>query len=437
MKSHLLAVRKGEDVMSTKTGNMRRAILSGVVGAVIAMWGVGLARADVHSDKPGAILIYPKIVVDTEGVFGPSTDTELQITNTSDAVIAARCFLVNATSHCSNAPDIACTAEGEASSPHRCPLGGACLPQWTETDFRMTLTKRQPVSWKASDGLATFPCDKITGRTCKNGLSNTGSDGIGSSIPPVPEDPFFGEVKCVQVDKDTFLPSRGADPRNDFAGDLKGEATIVAVNGIRLADARKYNAIALENKTPITGDPDVLRIGGPDAEYNGCPNVLILNHFFDNAFVDTHGGDVGGEVISDLTVIPCGEDFRNQENNLGGAVLQFLVYNEFEQRFSTSTNFQCWREVQLSDIDSRPGPFGNDTSIFNVAVEGTLTGQTRIRPVEGTVAGNTVLGITEEFWECDTGPQGVCTTGANLHFTGTRAKGDLLILSPEGQQAPQ
>ena len=71
--------------MSTKTGNMRWAILSGVVGTVIALWAVGSARADVASDEPGAILIYPKIFVDTHGVFGPPTDTEIQVTNTSNS----------------------------------------------------------------------------------------------------------------------------------------------------------------------------------------------------------------------------------------------------------------------------------------------------------------------------------------------------------------
>jgi hypothetical protein len=163
---------------------------------------------------------------------------------------------------------------------------------------------------------------------------------------------------------------------------------------------------------------------------------LIVNHFFDDADVVTHGGRVEGSVVSDLTVIPCGEDFRVQENNLGGAVMQFLVYNEFEQRFSTSTSFQCWREVQLSDIDTRPGPFGNAQSIFNVGVQGTLTGQSRIRPVEGSVFGNTILGVLEEFWGCELSPgisgfNSTCSASANLHFTGTRQKGDLLILSPE------
>jgi len=439
------AVRKGEHVMSTMMGNLRRVILAGLAaGAVLTFGLVNDARADVASDQPGAILIWPKIVVDTEGFFGdPQIDTEIQVTNTSNAVIAARCWIVNATSHCSNDPEQACLESVE------CAPGGLCIPQWSDIDFRMTLTKRQPVTWNASQGLPSFPCSGVTGDNCPFGQSNRGSDGSPSSVPPVQEDPFFGEMKCVQVDPNTFQPSRGFDPANNFGGDLKGEATIIRLeerdnsNDTDLVDARKYNAIGLQ-ATGRAGqvlpcpDPTVppelcLQIGGPNAQYNGCPNVLIMNHFFDDAFVETHARRIDAPVVSHLTVIPCGEDFRLQENNLGGAVMQFLVYNEFEQRFSTSTRFDCWREVQLSDIDTRPGPFGNPQSIFNVGVQGTLTGQSRIRPVAGPVFGNTILGVLEEFWECDGSrhPDGICTTASNLHFTGTREQGDLLIISPE------
>jgi len=429
------AVRKGEHVMSTMMGNMRRAILTGLIaGAVAAVGAVGVAGADVASDKPGAILIWPKIVVDTNGDFGAETDTEIQITNTSNSVIAARCWIVNATSHCSNAPDEACL-ENDDCSP-----GGVCLAQWSDVDFRMTLTKRQPVTWNASEGLPSFPCSGIAGDNCPFGQSNRSSDGSPSFVPPVQEDPFFGEMKCVQVDPNDFRPSRGADPANNFGGDLKGEGTILQLEArdtggddTDLLDAMKYSAIGLQ-ATAVNDRNDILRIGGPDPEYNSCPNVLIMNHFFDDAFVESHARRLDAPVVSHLTVVPCSEDFLLQENNLGGAVMQFLVYNEFEQRFSTSTSFECWREVQLSDIDTRPGPFGNAQSIFNVGVQGTLTGQSRIRPVAGPDRANGILGILEEFWACDPNshPFGTCSTASNLHFAGQRTdKEDRLILSPE------
>src|SRR5262249_53815824 len=126
--------------------------------------------------------------------------------------------------------------------------------------------------------------------------------------------------------------------------------------------------------------------------------------------------------------------FRVQSNNLGGATLQFLIFNEFEQRFSTSTSFTCWKETQLSDIGTHPGTSDNSFSIFNFAVQGTLSGQTRIRPVAGATSGNTVLAISEEFWQNVDGPTngaiGRFSASGNVHFTGSRDQGDLIRLSP-------
>ncbi len=60
-----------------------------------------------------------------------------------------------------------------------------------------------------------------------------------------------------------------------------------------------------------------------------------------------------------------------------------LVYNEFEQRFSTSARVGCYRNTPLADIDTLPGPTGDRYSIFAAGVQGTTVGQTRIRGVPG------------------------------------------------------
>ncbi len=413
--------------MSTMTGTLRRAILSGVVGTMIAAGVGGAARADVASDKPGAILIFPKIVIDTEGVLGPPTDTEIQISNTSNSVIAARCVFINATSACSNNPDIACTPEREAvPSTRRCPRGGTCQSStWgPPVDFEMRLTKRQPIAWKASEGLPAFPCDPA----CVGG-SNTPPSGNPSGIQPVGNNPFIGELRCVEVSPSDSTPVEGFDPTNNLGGDLKGEVTIVSSEGSAV-DARKYNGIAIQAIREVNNHDNTLQIGGDGAEYNPCPSVLLLDNFFDDAVVVTHKGAVSGKVDTDLTVVPCAANY--QLNEPGDATLQFLVFNEFEQRFSTSTSLTCFVETPLSDIGTRPGPAGNAQSIFNIGLEGTLTGQTRIRPVEGASSARAVLGVVEEFWSCSSGPRGLCTSAANLQFipgTLTRPKGDRLILS--------
>jgi hypothetical protein len=426
--SHLLAVRKGEDVMSTMTVNLRRTMLFGVVGTLVALGGVRMVRADVASDKPGAILIFPKIVVDTSGVLGPPTDTEIQITNTSNSVIAARCFIIDDTQHCSNSPSTACTAQLAANGaplgeggcgPGIC--GGPCSPRVHENDFRITLTKRQPISWKVSEGLSSLPCG--SGVSAPSGVC-TGSNGS-SSIPGVQEVPFFGEIKCVEVGPDDFLPTAGLDPTNNNAGDLKGEATIISASGTSV-DARKYNGIGIQSTGANNRDGNLV-LGGATPEYNGCPKVIVLDSFFDNAEVVTHGSAALSEtVITDLTVVPCSEDLLSQTPT--SATLQFLVFNEFEQKFSTSTSFSCFREVQLSDIDSRPGLFGNASSIFNASMQGTLTGQTRIRPVASATSDNRILAVSEAFWTCTSGPGGTCSAASNVNIIPGGGIGDQLSI---------
>ncbi len=417
--------------MSTMKGILRRAVLCGIAGAAIAASLAGVARADVASDKPGAILIFPKLVFDSQGALnsGVAVDTEVQLVNSSNSVIGARCYIVNTTSHCSSNDQIACRAELEGDPNTRvCPIGDTCNVGWVENDFDLILTKRQPISWRLSQGLPSLPCDGIN-QVCSgsNKLPNAGP----AFIPPASSDPFYGEIKCVQADPDTLQPSRGLNPANSGDGDLFGTATIVrTLTGT--VDASKYNAITLAAIGTNNGDETLTLGPAAQGEYDGCPSSLLMDHLFDGASVGTHrvagSFTVTGAVNTDLTVIPCSQDFEIS-SNLGGATLQYLVYNEFEQRFSTSNSFTCWREIQLSDIDTRPGPVGNAQSIFSAAVQGTLAGQTRIRPVAGSTRANGILAVAEEFWSSN-GPAGLSSTAANVHFVGVNeTKGDVITIT--------
>jgi hypothetical protein len=287
-----------------------------------------------------------------------------------------------------------------------------------ERDFRVSLTKRQPISWKAS-----------AGRTSPTGTNNP---------PQTQSDPFIGELKCIEIDPnntDTSVPVQGNNPANNLAGDLKGEATIVSVSsGSGLVDARKYSAIGLQATGSNDGVPTTLQVGGPNAEYDGCPKMILLNTIFDDATVTTHNGSGPGiphTVRTDLTVVPCSEDLSGQTPTR--TTLQFLVFNEFEQRFSTSTKFSCFKEVTLSDIGGPVGPSGDDVSIFNFGVEGTLTGQIRIRPVASATSDQRVLAISEEFWTTGTGGSATKhSAAANTFFipSGTAASdlGDTILI---------
>lgn len=415
--------------MRTKVKIRRQVVLAGVVAAAMMFASASAVSADVVSDQSGAVLIFPKIVVDTTGAFGPNTDTELQITNTSNSVVTARCVLVDTTPRCIgiDGAQTACTEAGEADGDGRCSTGSRCTPQWRKVqDFQFTLTKRQPIAFKASEGLPSFPCggpvqDPNAPAGCQFG-SNTNSDGSPSGILGVPDDPFFGEIKCAQVNPDTFAPTVGFSDGNDRGGDFAGKATIVSVG--ETVDARKYNAVALQS-TGINNGDDTLQIGGANAEYNGCPHTIILQHLFDGANVTFSGGT--SQVATDLTLVSCSQDFN--EDFTTPATLQFLVFNEFEQRFSASNRFDCWREVQLSDLVNRPGSADDAFSLWNVNVQGTLTGQTRIRPVASGGRANGVLGIGEEFWQSgESGP--TYSDAFQLNISGTSELGDQIILSP-------
>ena len=406
--------------------------LSGVctfLGGML-LWA-GAARADISTTNAAAIVVFPKLIVDTSGRMAVdewvenvphSIDTIIQLTNTSANPVNVRCFYINANGHCSNDPTAICNPQGppEDIALDCRSLTPVCIPGWQETDFAFHMTSKQPIAWTVSDGLLNLPLNDIPGGT--TGQFNTGS------IPPAPENPMVGELKCIEV---------GTDENPIDHNDLKGEATIEEVDfaldgsgpksGLRglSFDTRGYNAIGIQ---AVAGAQDsvanTLIIGGPTPEYNSCPAQLILDNFFDDAEEPaTHEN-----VRTELTLVPCSEDFNFQ--SVFSTVVQYLVFNEFEQRFSTSRSVTCFSELPLSDIDTRPGNLdGNDrASIFNVNVEGTLTGQTLIRPVadSSTTHGTGLLGVAEEYH------QERVLTGHSAAFAlqqrGIRTQPDIILL---------
>src|SRR5262249_7147608 len=145
-----------------------------------------LASADITSDHPGAILIFPNVIAsinrfeNADTIDTETTDTVIQISNTSTEAVNLHCFYVEATGQCSLSdfacdPDFTTTVAG-------CPLAqDHCLPRWIETDFDVVLTPRQPLAWSALHGLQgdDLPLNGIATRG-PNGESNAGT-----LVPPV------------------------------------------------------------------------------------------------------------------------------------------------------------------------------------------------------------------------------------------------------------
>lgn len=373
-------------------GGVRKVIRCATAVLVAAAFGGAAGFADTTTERAGSILIFPKVV------FDASRDTFIQISNISNNMVHAHCFYVNAVPLCTRSTGdcLAGTCLGE------------CVPQWQEIDFDIWLTKQQPTSWAAGLGRLTFPFDN----ECLSDLRRPefdNADCYGSGIdpgriPPV-SFPFTGELKCIQVDQ-SGAPISG--------NQLKGEATIVSIDG----DSSKYNAVTVLGGDLNNGD-NTLCLGGErsercpsGAEYNACPERLIVNHFAAGADSPLLGPT--SQVATELTLTPCQENFETQEPTQ--VVVQFRIANEFEQFFSASTTVDCWGNFFLDDVNP----------VFGVIPLGTRLAQTRVQPSTASQSG--VVGVVEEYHTVD----GVTARAAlNLHQEGERSSTDFIVI-PQG-----
>jgi hypothetical protein len=385
--------------------------------AVLAVAGGGFLLAAVPakaqnvmaSDEAAGFLVFPKIIVQASGGSGGlGIDTLIQITNVSeaDSPVTVHCWYINANSRC-DATGAVCQTNADCG-------GTQCVQGWVPNNFEFELTNEHPIGWSVLQG---------------RNLPPTQPDSLATgNVPAVLEVPFRGELKCVQVDGPDGAPSA----RND----LKGEATIITVQAPPAGGtpprmhASAYNAVGFQAdpEADQSGDvDDPLCLGGLPGgapagtecamTYAPCPNVLIFDHFFEGA-----EAPAGGVVQTDLTLVPCSQalnqtfpDFRFSAPPQ--VVAQMLVYNEFEQRFSTSTRVQCYNNTRLADIDTRPGSADDVFSVFAAGVQGTQTGQTRIRGVTGPVAatGYGLIGVAQEFYSTAIGSPADASDAFNLH----------------------
>jgi len=380
--------------------------------ALVAIWASG-AVAEVVTEQSASILVFPKVIADG------TRDTVIQITNTSNSMVHAHCFYVNA------------AYQGP-------------IPQCVEVDFDIWLTKQQPTYWVVSEGRLVDPTDYPCSRVLGNECPNTGIDP--GRVPPVVED-FRGELKCIEVD------ASGAPLSGNH---LKGEATLYTSNncipdsvgsdtGTCLLsgdscsltsgcpeapmEVAKYNALGIlgNENNDMNG---VLCLGGEvsddcpnGAEYNACPNTWILNHLAEGAADPVVGelvdNGTDSSVSTDITVVPCAENFETQVPTT--VKLQFAITNEFEQTFSASTSITCWNELNLAAINQ----------VFTREFVGSDFLQTRIRPSAGVPNG--FLVVADEIHSIIEGE--ATTAAANLHMEGDRPGPDIIVIPSE--QLPQ
>ena len=402
---------------------LRQRGLVGLTGlAALVGWGLitqpAVAQVTrktvVTTEQSASILVFPKVIADG------SRDTIIQITNTSNNMQHAHCFYVN------GAP----TTLGLPPGPLNPPL---C----TETDFDIWLTRQQPTHWVVSTGRLYNPGDLACSgsTTCATGTSGSADADCCDAgfdpghVPPVAPD-FTGELKCIEVDASGAPVSGNA---------LKGEATIEETTAPY--DVSKYNAIGIQGNDNNNGD-DVLCLGSSTAqadptlcpsgnEYAGCPKEWRLDHPATGApdlVVDQQSFCASppcSSVSTNLTMVPCTENFESQA--LTAITLQFLIINEFEQSFTTSTSFACWGSFDLGAPSGSLLPGISDW--FTASALGSDTLQTRIRSAAGTPGG--VLAVIEETHQ-DTINSLTARSAQNGHMIGELNVMDLVTI-PIGQ----
>ena len=216
------------------------------------------------------------------------------------------------------------------------------------------------------------------GAICRKAVSNAGS-----AIPPVPEVPFVGAIKCVQYDPDTEVPEQSAR-HNALIGHAAITSTGTFMREYPSVDVERYNAVGLLhlNSRAYSG---TLKLDND--MYAKCPATLVLDHAFEGAPLLDQDTWIGGGSLTDLTLLPCGDDFLRQIP--GQSVAQLLVINEFEQRLSASKRVDCFYESVLSAIDTNTP----SRSIFSYKVQGTMVGQTWIRGTGSAETGHGLVGV--------------------------------------------
>ena len=317
--------------MRARQGVQGRWLVAVGMGCLLA---AAAARADVGTDRPGSILIFPKVVRDG------TRNTLIQLTNTGNLVNNVACFYLN-------------------GAPGR---NGA--PLCSEVDFFLTLTRQQPTHWDASAGRPVNPSDPF-------GSSGSGFDpGL---VPPVPVG-FTGALVCVEVD-----PNGQPFQQNK----LKGEAIISGPGGGNLSE---YNAVAITSASPGANMDNILSLNA--MEYARCPSALRMSFIPDGAqdpVIETYGNGGGlSSVVTNLTVVPCNLDFQNGVRTSG--TLTVIRWDEFEDHLSGSQPFGCWASFNIGTL-----------SIMRSALLTGGTVQTQFAEAQLTASGSPVVGVAESF----------------------------------------
>lgn len=325
-----------------------------VLPALLVAIGAG---ALVSTQKPGALLVFPLITIENGG----TTDTLIQLTNADDVARRA-----------------ACAYEDPSTGPGF-------------TSFIIGLTANQPIAWRASQGLAAVPS----------------GDG---SIPALGTAHFTGVLRCHTVDA-------GGAPTDVNA--LVGLATLVsAVDAPASLDSAAYAATAFGAAAGAVNGDAQLVLGGPAAEYEACPQAVLVPVLLDGATFDLGSpGTVQRQVSTTVAVTTCGARTSGSTD----VAMAFTLVNEFGQLSTFLRTVSDQLVIPLADLD--PGA----SSVFRAATQGSLHGTLRITP-QPTSGG--VLALTlQHFADPDSGAN-PRSAALEAQLDGERSAADIIEVPP-------
>lgn len=338
------------------------------LGALLAIPVVigGPVRADLNTDKPGSIIVFPKVIADG------TRDTIIHLTNTHNMAIEAHCFYTNAYGNCSQAIETVCTDDLD------CPTGDECDNSWQSFNFDIRLTAQQPTFWRVSTGRGSdflaAPCRMNQTCTCTVGTGGNIScpgftSSFGGAFVTAQGERFIGELRCYEVQSlDSLAPMA--------ANKLKGEAFIET---LATGDISAYNAIAIQANPAMDGnglnsDLNLLlnRQNMGVGEYNACgDSVSFTSHGVGTADILGQMGTADGEI----TLVPCTALFEDVP------IPAAVVFNNWDQTEligSQTVDIECLLHKRLSHEPT----FGG---LYDVSTNPALAfARTEIRVVNST-----------------------------------------------------
>jgi hypothetical protein len=295
------------------------------------------AGATPSSEAPSSLLVFPLIGVDASA----GVDTVVQLTNTGSASQSVRCVYIDAS-----------------------------LTAQAESGFLVTLSPAQPLRWRAGTGLASLPLP---------------GDGSGT-IPAVPVQPFGGTLRCVTAQ---------ADGTPTAADVLIGVATVERAAPV---DGASYAAVGFSGTGASADAPEVLVLGGAQAEYAACPTQSDLPLLLDDASFAL-GAD-GTTLRTSNTLIALATCSSRPSGGGAQATINLVVTNEFGQSMAFTRSMP---EVLITDL-SRLDTSVPQQSIFNAANAGSPHSVVSIAP---NSSGSGVLAVALTALS---DPNGVATT---------------------------